>query len=75
MLEGRDTVIFNKVNRKALWKMQLVIKDLKERWEQVCGYLGIEHSRQQEQQVQRSWGRMCLEKVWNSREARVAGTE
>ena len=57
MLEGRDTVIFNKVNRKALWKMQHVIKDLKERWEQVCGYLGIEHSRQQEQQVQRSWGR------------------
>ena len=36
---GRDTVIFNKVNRKALWKMQHVIKDLKERWEQVCGYL------------------------------------
>ena len=39
MLEGRDTVIFKKVNRKALWKMQHVIKDLKERWEQVCGYL------------------------------------
>ena len=36
---------------------------------------GKEHSRQWEQQVQRSRGRMCLEKVWNSREARVAGTE
>ena len=32
-------MIFNKVNRKALWKMQHVIKDLKERWEQVCGSL------------------------------------
>ena len=36
---------------------------------------GKEHSRQREQQMQRSWGRMCLEKVWDSREARVAGTE
>lgn len=75
MLEGRDLVSFNKVNRKALWKMQHVSKDLKERWEQVCGYLGKEHFRQREQQVQRPWGRMCLENVWNSREARVAGTE
>lgn len=47
VLEGRDTVIFNKVNRKALWKMQHVIKDLKESGSWVCGYLGIEHSRQQ----------------------------
>lgn len=33
-------------------------KDLKERWEWVCGYLGKEHSRWRKQQVQRAWN-MC----------------
>ena len=50
-------------------------RDLKESWGWACGYLGKEHSRQRKQQVQRAWGGMCLEYVWTSKEARVAGTE
>lgn len=49
-------------------------KDLKERREQTCGYR--ERAFQAEEQlVQRPWGGMYLEHVWNSKEARLAEAE
>lgn len=51
----------------------MTCNDLKERWEWACGYLGKEHSRQRNFKYKGPG--VCLEYVWNSKEARVDGAE